>query len=385
MKLAAEKNLNKFSFPLFSIKGRKIVNPCSASYSTFGFRLDQGEFGPKNLMVMDILGTLIIHTAYNFRNGKAEFIHKIPTQNDGRVKKASGLGFSYKLLRYLAKRMNPEGIIPESLYGPDVDLRDIDPSNSRIKKVHVLTFTDSYLKEQIPFLEKYSSNQLHEMIRKTSECSVRMNFPVRFFDGKGYQNFSFNNYNFPCRLFTLLPVVNSKVSSDGQILERRYQVKFDTFLGYFFFQNCLSCYVDLLPDKFYSMSDYAQLFYRMLVLPYFNNVKNPIGIEEIRKRLALKTKDTYMVRKVVKRVLEELETNGFIKEPKEERLNAKYSYAYTKNRWKEINKWLEMPSGSDLVDLECSFGNFEKSKVLIWFWILQLHNIYLGFPLINKK
>jgi hypothetical protein len=43
-----------------------------------------------------------------------------------------------------------------------------------------------------------------------------------------------------------------------------------------------------------------------------------------------------------------------------------------------------MPSGSDLVDLEYSFGNIEKSKVLIWFWILQLLNIYLGSSLLNK-
>jgi hypothetical protein len=338
MKLAAEKNLNKFAFPLFSIKDRKIVNPCSASYSNFGFRLDKGEFGPKNWLVMDILGALIIHTGYNLRNGKPEFAHKIPTQIDGRVKKASGTDISYKLLNYLVKRMNPEGIIPGALYGKDANLRDIDPSHSRIRPAYSVTFTDSYLKEQIPFLAKYSSNQLHEMILKTSECSVRMNYPVRFFDGKGYQNFPFNNYNFPCRLFTLLPVVNSKVSSDGHILERRYQVKFDTFLGYFYFQNCISCYVDLLPDKFYSMSDYAQLFYRMLVLPYFDKVKNPIGIEEIRKRLALKTKDTYMVRKVVQRILEELEGNLFIKEPKEERLNGEYFYGYTKKSWKEINE-----------------------------------------------
>jgi len=36
--------------------------------------------------------------------------------------------------------------------------------------------------------------------------------------------------------------------------------------------------------------------------------------------------------------MEELESNSFIKEPKEERLNREYFYAYTKNPWKEINK-----------------------------------------------
>jgi len=338
MKLAAEKNLNKFAFPLFSIKGRQIVNPCRVSYNTFGFSCEQGEFGPKNWMIMDILGTYIIHRVYNVRKGKVEFIHKIPTLKNPRVQQKSSLGISYKLLQFLVKGMRPttEGIIPEAYYSDDANLRDIDPNWLRIKKVQTINFTDGYLKEQIPFLEKYSSRQIGEMIQKTSECVVRMNLPVRFFDGKNYQNFAFNNYHLPCRLFTLSQVKNIRVSSDGHILEREYSIKLDTFLGYFYAQNCISCYVDLLPDKFYLMSDYAQLFYRMLVLPYFNNVKNPIGIEEIRNRLVLKTKDTYMVRQVVKRVLDELEGNSFIKEPKEDRLNREYSYSYTKNPWKDV-------------------------------------------------
>jgi hypothetical protein len=101
MKLAAEKNLNKFAFPLFSIKGRKIVNPCSVSYSTFGFSCEQGEFGPKNRMIMDILGTYIIHLLYNTEEGKIEFRHKIPTQNDPRVKQKSSFGISYNHLPIL--------------------------------------------------------------------------------------------------------------------------------------------------------------------------------------------------------------------------------------------------------------------------------------------
>jgi hypothetical protein len=317
MKLAAEKNLNKLAFPLFSIKGRNIVNPCSVSYSTFGFSCEQGEFGPKNWTIMDILGTYFIHLFYNTKEGKIEFHHKIPTQNDPRVKQKSSFGISYKLLQFLAKEMRPitQGIIPDAYYNDNANLRDIDSSRSRMKKVINVTFTDDCLKEQILFLKRYSSQQVAEMFRKTSECLIRINLPVRFFDGNNYQNFAFNNYHLPCRLFTLSQVKNSKVSSDGHILEREYSIKFDTFFGYFYAQNCVSCYVDLPPDKFYLMSDYAQLFYRMLILPYFNNIKNPIGIEEIRRRLVLKTKDKYMVRQVVKRILDELEGNSFIKEP----------------------------------------------------------------------
>jgi hypothetical protein len=339
MKLAAEKNLNKFAFPVFNIKGRKIAYPFKAAVgNSFGFGCERGTFGPKNLMLMDILGTYIIHGWFNKKDGKVEFKHKIPTSNDPRVKHLSSLYISYKLLKYITGKLSPvhEGIIPDFLYSLENKLEDIDPLKKRSKKPVQISLTDSYLKQEVSFLADYSSRQLHDLIKQTGECVLRMNYPIRFFDGKAYQNFPFNNYNFPCTLFTLLRAENSKVSKDGYVLERAYTIRFDTFLGYFFVQNCVSCYIDLLPGKFYSMSDYSQLFYRILILPYYKNFKNPIGIEEIKNRLALKTRDTYMVRKVVRRILEELESNSFISEPKEEKADGKYLYSYRKNAWKEL-------------------------------------------------
>ncbi len=44
-----------------------------------------------------------------------------------------------------------------------------------------------------------------------------------------------------------------------------------------------------------------------------------------------------MNRKVVKRIMDELESNAFIKDPKEDKSNGKYAYSYVKNDWKEIN------------------------------------------------
>ena len=43
-----------------------------------------------------------------------------------------------------------------------------------------------------------------------------------------------------------------------------------------------------------------------------------------------------MVRKVVKRILDELESNSFISKPKEDKLNGKYSYSFKKNPWEKI-------------------------------------------------
>jgi Txe/YoeB family toxin of Txe-Axe toxin-antitoxin module len=92
------------------------------------------------------------------------------------------------------------------------------------------------------------------------------------------------------------------------------------------------------------MTDYAQLFYRLFILSYFPNKKsgkspkNPISLDEIKNRLVLKTPDSYMVRKIIKRILHELEENNFIGEPKEEKMDGKYVYRYKKNIWQTISK-----------------------------------------------
>ena len=175
-------------------------------------------------------------------------------------------------------------------------------NNTRIKKPQTIKFTDTYLKKQLPFLKKYSSKRLFEMITSTSKCQMQMNYPIRFFDGKNFQNYPYANLNCASRFFTLVNVDESNISKNGNVLEREYTIRFDTFLGYFFIQNCISSYVDLLPGHFYQMSDYTQLLYRMLILPYFNKAKNPISLDEIKHRLVLKS-ENYMTRKTIKRIL----------------------------------------------------------------------------------
>jgi len=83
------------------------------------------------------------------------------------------------------------------------------------------------------------------------------------------------------------------------------------------------------------MSEYAQLFYRLLILPYYDGKKIPISLEEIKARLVLKS-ENYMSRKVVKRILEELESNHFISNPEEILKEGAYWYQYKKNDWKTI-------------------------------------------------
>jgi hypothetical protein len=85
------------------------------------------------------------------------------------------------------------------------------------------------------------------------------------------------------------------------------------------------------------MSEYAQLFYRMLILPYYNGAKIPISLKEIKERLVLKS-DNSMTRKVVKRILDELESNRLISNPMEIIKEESYWYQYKKNDWKTITQ-----------------------------------------------
>jgi hypothetical protein len=47
MKLAAEKNLNKFVFPVISLKGKKIEYPFEIQCGSWGFACSNGIFGPE--------------------------------------------------------------------------------------------------------------------------------------------------------------------------------------------------------------------------------------------------------------------------------------------------------------------------------------------------
>lgn len=335
---AAEKNLNKFAFPVFSIKGRPVNYPCSYKYNDYTFSCEQGRLGPGNWMMMDLLGTIMIQNMSK-QTGTLDFTRKIPTQRDYHVKVRSEHHISMRRLEDLVQHVNESG---SDLIAPDFCMQSLEDEINcdRIRAVVEFAFSDSVLMKKIPYLNKYSSKEFHDLLVETSELRLSMRYPTRYYDieKKDYSNFDFNTYSNPSRLFRITDITNSKVSKDNHILRRTYFLRFDTILGYLFVQNCMSSYMDLLPTKFYDMSDYAQLFYRILILPWYNGVNSRLNIEQIRSRLALKTKDRHMLRKVIKRILEELKRQTFIKDFKEEKVNGTYLYSYFKTPWKEIEK-----------------------------------------------
>lgn len=339
MKLASEKCINRHTVPVYSIKGREVVHPVTVELGSNKFTCQQGELKPKHYMFMDILATSMIQRYYNKTEEDVNYHGKIPTSRDGRVKYASGCGMSHKFLKSLTNDFfsEPSGIIADDYFEKVMCPRKIEAAYNGTKFCIRGVLKESILKKNFPFLKPYTSAEIEDMIIGASKCKVIMNYPVRYFDGKEYRNFPFTNYSSPCGFFTLPDIEKGRVSRNGNILERAYHIYFNTHLGYLFTQNCHSSFIDLIPDKFYEMSDYAQLFYRLLVLPYYGEKKYPLGLDWIRRRLYLKTKDNYMVRKMIRNMLEELEGNCFIKDPAEYCKNGSYHYTFKKSSWQEVN------------------------------------------------
>lgn len=342
MKLASEKSFNRGICLVKNVKNNPIKYPFAVNYKKFVFACGKGILSAKHLMIMDIIGTSLIHAAY----GNKSFSDRIPLPSEIKVKKISGIYMSQKLLEYISKKLSPNdnGIIPESWYSDDGRLYIIDKEKQRIKKPRTIILNDGALRRQLTCLHKYSSLEIMKMIKQTSELVLWMNFPIRYYNGKKYKTFPFNNYGFQSNLFTLKEIKVSKISKDDHVLEREYVIQLDTILGYVFTQNAASCYVDFLPDRFYDLSEYAQLFYRLFILTYYPSRKNgkspynPVSLSCIEKRLVLRSKNKTMNRNVVKRILKELEDNNFINNPKEMKLfGGDYIYSFKKNDWKDIS------------------------------------------------
>ena len=180
--LAAEKSLNRNIFPVVSLKGKEISYPFIKQLKDQKMRCTAGKFGPKNMMIMDILGTYAMHWAYNrFDGNSISFTSRIPTGRNMKVSHLSHAGISYKILKYLM-RILPEyhdGLIPSYLYADNALPDSVDRIYKRIKKPQLFKIRDSWLKDQLSFLGKYSSKEICELITNTGQCALEMTYPIR--------------------------------------------------------------------------------------------------------------------------------------------------------------------------------------------------------------
>ena len=114
----------------------------------------------KQMMIMDLLGTHIIHGTYNLP-GKQEidFADRIPTINDKRVQNMSRACMTKTLISHLVNHiyLYPEqkDIIPERYY-QDGRLASIDGEYGRMKKIQTIWINDRELKKKLPIFKHIS-------------------------------------------------------------------------------------------------------------------------------------------------------------------------------------------------------------------------------------
>ena len=184
MILIADKNLNKFAYPVFPIKGREITHPHTASYGTSHFICAEGHMKPKNWMIMDIFGTYIYHGVYKLPNEPLNLSRKIMKMYDRPVINMSANGITEDIINQLidSSSSSTDGIIDKEYYMSLFKKPCF--YNFVPRPISEYIFNEGRMKKQFPFLKKYSSTQLCEMIHETANCKIGMRYPVRYFAAK---------------------------------------------------------------------------------------------------------------------------------------------------------------------------------------------------------
>lgn len=202
-----------------------------------------------------------------------------------------------------------------------------------------ITITENDLFMNYPFLQKYNSRQLCDLIENTSSFRFApASFDVKCLKQKamykpnssvfkdwsysyGFYSFSpieqrvkdFNYFN----LFdvSVIPIKRSK-HSVPRILERRYRIMFNSPIAKCFANNALFLNNIYMPIVVFDLSTYAQLIYRRFVLPVFKTNVFSLALNDLINYLGIRNKDKSHVKIRVMNALEELKTSELIKEYK---------------------------------------------------------------------
>ena len=141
IKLASDKSFNRSVCPVMNIKGKTVEYPLKLKYNNFHFQSGRGVLGPKQMMIMDIIGTKLIHLIY----GNQDFSCRIPTNNERLVKEKSCLYMPKRLLKFLTTNLSRDGLIPKA-YSQEDRLSHIDKMHGKIKNPVSITLNDGQLK-----------------------------------------------------------------------------------------------------------------------------------------------------------------------------------------------------------------------------------------------
>lgn len=157
-----------------------------------------------------------------------------------------------------------------------------------------------------------SSNDILDLLQKTSRVEFRITFPVRMVREKGKKMeerwYSMNVFSRPFEF----GYINKEVRKDGIVQSRAYYVLFNTMLGEMFVHNLLTRNYDWVSNNLYNLPQSAQIFYRIFLL-HHDCPQTQLNLSTIRERMNFQDSNiTNLISNLEGNTLDPLVRNGLI-------------------------------------------------------------------------
>jgi hypothetical protein len=249
--------------------------------------INNGYWGVKNFMVMDVLGYFLL-----LRTGKSMLPKEpFPIFSD---------------LDSITKREKELDIpSPIAKNQPTMSEQDVEHFLNMKYYVH---FNDDYFRKFTS--TKLSSSDILNLLLDTSRVEFKLVYPVRLQNEEGPKQdlYYMNIYS---RFFEF-GSIDKKTRSDGIVQSREYYIGFNTILGELFAHNLLAKNYDWVEPSFYTLPYSAQILYRRFLI-HNNYLRREINLETIADRLNLKDKNTAnLIRTIEESAIKPLLEQGLI-------------------------------------------------------------------------
>lgn len=173
--------------------------------------------------------------------------------------------------------------------------------------------TEGQLKIKFPFLMKYGSGTLYQMIENTSRCIFNLNLGVKIYN-ETEAKFNYIPMQITDNIFSFDCQANRR--TEKKILERKYQFKVDnSLLGYLMYRNIAFVSYDWIPENFYELSKNSQNFFRRFISHRRALEKTTkISLSNIKTHQLYYYEDYAQIKAITINSLEELKNNNLIED-----------------------------------------------------------------------
>lgn len=276
-----------------------------------------GDWDARNYMVMDVVGHLFL----------------LKENGDNIPDEIAPLFTDYDSIRRREQEINTNNAGRPN----DAPMVITEEDLPALKQQKYVRFDDRHFRSFTGL--KLCSNDIFDLLQKTSRVEFRVEFPVRMLMEKGKRKsmkekwYSMNVFSRPFEL----GYIDSEIRKDGIVQNRVYYIIFNTILGEMFVHNLLTKNYDWIDNKLYHLPQSAQIFYRHLLL-HHDLTKQEFNLTTIVERMRFRdTNITNLIANLEINTLNPLKKYGLILDYKQTKgLNGiKYQIALPKKGKKE--------------------------------------------------